>query len=83
MRLKWNGSFEVYRVFARGVRLRGRLVHRKVSWGQIDKLMPPPSNKPFQLPNFAVDVRDARSRWRPLRARRRRAGGQRQAQRRL
>src|SRR4051794_27727437 len=59
MRLKWNGSFEVYRVYARGVRLRGRLIHGKVSWGQIDKLLPPPSNKPFQLPNFALDVRDA------------------------
>ncbi len=59
MRLKWNGSFEVYRVYARGVRLRGRLVHGKVSWGQIDKLLPPPSNKPFQLPNFALDVADS------------------------
>jgi hypothetical protein len=59
MRLKWNGSFEVYRVYARGVRLRGRLVHGKVSWGQIDKLLPPPSDKPFELPNFALDVRDA------------------------
>ena len=26
-RIKWNGSVEVYRVVARGVRLRGRLVH--------------------------------------------------------
>ena len=59
MRLTWNGSFEVYRVFARGVRLRGRLVHGKVSWGQIDKLLPPPSNKPFQLPNIALDVADS------------------------
>ena len=59
MRLKWDGSFEVYRVFARGVRLRGRLVHGKVSWGQIDKLLPPPSNKPFALPNFSLDVADS------------------------
>jgi hypothetical protein len=59
MRLKWNGSFEVYRVFARGVRLRGKLVHGKVSWGQIDKLLPPPSKKPFQLPDFVLDVADA------------------------
>ena len=58
-RLKLNGSFEVYRIVARGVRLRGRLVHGKVSWGQIDRLMPPPSNKPFALPNFAVDVADS------------------------
>src|SRR3954465_10274645 len=59
MRLKWDGSFEVYRIVARGVRLRGRLVHGKVSWGQIDKLLPPPTNKPFQLPNFAIDVADS------------------------
>ena len=74
MRLKWDGSFEVYRIVARGVRLRGRLVHGKVSWGQIDKLLPPPSNKPFALPNFVLDVADssdraarrrsARSAWR-------------------
>jgi translocation and assembly module TamB len=59
MRLKWDGSFEVYRVVARGVRLRGRLVHGKVSWGQIDKLLPPPSNKPFALPNIVVDIADS------------------------
>src|SRR5215213_5883509 len=59
MRLKLDGSFEVYRVVARGVRLRGRLVNGKVSWGQIDKLLPPPTNKPFALPNFALDVADS------------------------
>ena len=32
-RLKWNGSFEVYRIVARGVRLRGRLVHGKRQLG--------------------------------------------------
>ena len=58
-RIKWNGSVEIYRVVARGVRLRGRLVHGRVSWGQIDKLLPPPSGKPFTLPNFALDVSDA------------------------
>src|SRR6476646_688731 len=52
MRLKWDGSFEVFRVYARGVRLRGRLIHGKVSWGQIDRLLPPPTNQPFALPNF-------------------------------
>jgi hypothetical protein len=59
MRLRWNGNFEVYRIVARGVRLRGRLVHGKISWGQIDKLMPPPSNKPFALPNIVLDVADS------------------------
>jgi hypothetical protein len=59
MRLRWDGSFEVFRVYARGVRLRGRLVHGKVSWGQIDKLLPPPSGKPFQLPNIVLDIADS------------------------
>jgi hypothetical protein len=59
MRLQWNGSFEVYRIVARGVRLRGRLVHGRVSWGQIDRLLPPPTGKPFALPNFAVDIADS------------------------
>ncbi|MEO7277930.1 MAG: hypothetical protein ABIW33_07910, partial [Sphingomicrobium sp.] len=61
MRLKWNGGFEVYRIVARGVRLRGRLVHGKVSWGEVDKLLPVPSTKrkPFTLPNIAVDVADS------------------------
>jgi hypothetical protein len=58
-RIKWNGGIEVYRVVARGVRLRGRLVQGRVSWGQLDKLMPPPSGKPFQLPNFVLDIADS------------------------
>src|SRR5919112_4192610 len=59
MRLKWNGSFEVYRIVARGVRLRGKLVKGRVSWGQVDKLLPPPSDKPFELPNFVLDIADS------------------------
>src|SRR5215213_11437295 len=59
MRLRWNGGFEVYRVVARGVRLRGRLVNGRVSWGQVDRLLPPPSGKPFQLPDIAVDIQDS------------------------
>jgi translocation and assembly module TamB len=58
LRVQWNGSVEVYRIVARGVRLRGKLVNNRVSWGQIDKLMPPPSDKPFALPNFVVEVAD-------------------------
>jgi hypothetical protein len=59
MRLKLDGNFTVYRVVARGVRLRGQLVHGKVSWGQIDKLLPPPTKKPFQLPSVVLDVADS------------------------
>jgi hypothetical protein len=59
VRIKWNGKVEVYRVAARGVRLKGRVVGNRVSWGQIDKLLPPPSGKPFTLPDLAVDLKDA------------------------
>ena len=44
------------------VRLRGRLVDGRVSLGAIDRLLPPPSGKPFALPALAVDVADARMR---------------------
>ncbi|MEO8618390.1 MAG: YdbH domain-containing protein [Sphingomicrobium sp.] len=60
MRLQWTGSVQVYRVVARGVRLRGELLNSgKVTWGEIDKLLPAPSGKPFRLPDVAVDVSDA------------------------
>jgi len=59
LRIQWNGSVEVYRVVARGVRLKGRLLPGgRVSWGQIDKLLPPPSGRPFRLPDLTVDVAD-------------------------
>ncbi len=60
LRVLWNGSVEVYRVAARGVRLKGRLLpDGRVTWGQVDKLLPPPSGKPFRLPDLTADVRDA------------------------
>src|SRR5690242_18044662 len=41
LRILWNGSVEVYRNAARGVRLKGRLLpDGRVSWGQVDKLLP-------------------------------------------
>ncbi|MEO6113121.1 MAG: YdbH domain-containing protein [Sphingomicrobium sp.] len=58
VRIKWNGGIEVYRIAARGVRLKGRFVGKKVSWGQIDKFLPAPSGKPFTLPNLVVDLKD-------------------------
>ena len=60
MRILLNGRIEIYRVVARGVRLNGRVVGEKVSWGQLDKLLPPPSGKPFSLPDITVDVADTR-----------------------
>ncbi len=59
MRIRWNGKLEVYRVVARGVRLHGKLVGNRVTWGQIDKLLPPPSGKPFRFPDLSVDLADA------------------------
>lgn len=58
LRIKLNGSVQVYRVAARGVRLQGRLIGNRVSWGQVDKLLPPPSGKPFRLPDLTVDLKD-------------------------
>jgi hypothetical protein len=61
MRVKWNGSVEVYRIVARGVRLEGTLLESgQVSWGQIDKLLPPPSGRPFRLPDIVLDLADSR-----------------------
>jgi hypothetical protein len=60
MRLKFNGSIDVYRIVARGVRLRGTVLKSgRVSWGEIDKLLPPPSGKPFTLPDVALDIADS------------------------
>ncbi|HWH18117.1 MAG TPA: YdbH domain-containing protein [Allosphingosinicella sp.] len=44
---------------ARGVRLYGRIVNRRVSFGQVDKLLPPPTGKPFAFPDLNVDLADA------------------------
>ena len=44
---------------ARGVRLRGRVVDGRLSLGEIDKLLPPPSGAPFVLPDQRVDVDNA------------------------
>lgn len=60
MRIRWNGSIEVYRIVAHGVRARGELLDSgKVTFGDIDKLLPPPSGKPFTLPDMSVEVADA------------------------
>lgn len=49
-------------VRAGGVRLKGRLVDGRATFGVIDKLLPPPSDKPFALPDFRVELSDARLR---------------------
>ncbi|WP_313539917.1 YdbH domain-containing protein [Sphingomonas sp.] len=44
------------------VRVKGRIVDGALSLGSLDRLMPPPSGKPFSLPRLSVDVGDARLR---------------------
>ncbi|WNO54651.1 YdbH domain-containing protein [Stakelama saccharophila] len=44
------------------VRLRGRLVDGQLKLGAIDRLLPPPTGKPFALPSLNVAVEDARMR---------------------
>ena len=44
------------------LRLRARLVDGKLSFGSIDRLLPPPSGRAFALPALDLDVKDARVR---------------------
>jgi translocation and assembly module TamB len=46
-------------ITARGVRLFGGVVNRKISFGELDKLLPKPTGKPFEFPDLNVDVADA------------------------
>ncbi len=55
----WNGV-TADAVRAGGVRLRGRLIDGKVSWGALDKLLPQATAGPFALPAIDVTLADAR-----------------------
>jgi translocation and assembly module TamB len=46
-------------ITARGVRMRGRIEGGRLTLGQVDRLLPPPSGEPFRLPDQSVDVKDA------------------------
>lgn len=61
IQLRWglDGSVGVYRIVARGVRLKGKVVDGRVVWGDVSKMLPPPSDKPFALPNIVLDVADS------------------------
>lgn len=60
-RLGWNGPY-VTAIRAGRVRLRGRIVHGKISLGAIDRLLPPPSGAPFAFPDLDLSVADGRAR---------------------
>ena len=58
--LDWSFSGpEISLIRARGVRLKGRLEGDKLSFGEVDKLLPPPSGAPFRFPDQVIDVADA------------------------
>jgi hypothetical protein len=61
IQLRWTltGSVGVYRIVARGVRLKGQVVDGRVVWGDVSKMLPPPSDKPFALPNIVLDIADS------------------------
>ena len=56
------GVPEVTGIRAGHVRLRARLEGGQVRLGAIDRLLPPPSGKPFALPKIDADIADARVR---------------------
>ena len=59
VRWKLSGGVRVYRIVARGVRLKGKVIDGKVNWGEVSKLLPPPTGKPFSLPNVVLDIADS------------------------
>ena len=60
MRILLNGGVEVYRIEARGVRLRATYADNKVSFGDVDRLLPKPTTTKtsFKFPDIAIDLAD-------------------------
>ncbi len=46
-------------ITARGVRLNARLANGKISLGEVDRLLPPPTGLPFRFPDQEVDIADS------------------------
>lgn len=57
----WSGPY-VSGINADGVRLYGRFVDGRLSFGSLDKFRDPESKDPFALPDLSVALRDARAR---------------------
>ena len=55
----WSG-ISVAGIDAGGVRLRGRVVQGRASWGAIDKLLPASNGEPLTLPDIDVRLADTR-----------------------
>ncbi|HYG49160.1 MAG TPA: YdbH domain-containing protein [Allosphingosinicella sp.] len=65
VRLSWGlRRPKVTLITARGVRLNARLARDgKISFGEIDRLLPPPTGLPFRFPDQDVDIADASVRF--------------------
>lgn len=62
--LRWRlGAPRVTLITARGVRLNARLANGRISLGEIDRLLPPPSGLPFRFPDQNVDIADSTVRF--------------------
>ena len=57
----WQGPY-VSEIRADGVRLYGRVMEGRLSFGSLDKFRDPASTDPFALPDLSVVLRDARAR---------------------
>lgn len=63
LRFGWDGFAPTLRmVRAEGVRLKASVKDGRLALGQLDRLMPAPSDQPFTLPDLHVVLRDARVR---------------------
>ncbi|WP_326523499.1 YdbH domain-containing protein [Sphingomonas sp.] len=56
------GGARLAGIVAGQVRMKARLVDGALSFGTIDRLLPPPSGQPFALPALDTDLRDVRMR---------------------
>jgi translocation and assembly module TamB len=65
VRLSWGlRRPTVTLVTARGVRLNARLARNgKISFGEVDRLLPPPTGLPFRFPDQNVDIADTSVRF--------------------
>lgn len=58
-RVSLTGQVQVYRIVARGVRLKGVIAQDGgYTFGALDPLLPPPSEDAFALPAISVDLAD-------------------------
>lgn len=65
VRLSWGlRRPKVTLITARGIRLNARLARNgRISFGEIDRLLPPPTGLPFRFPDQNVDIADASVRF--------------------